>query len=364
MESFYITLQSNQSLHYFPNNTSTDYTVKLGKTLVFAPNSVEIGLSQLYFTSEEKEKDENGNYIEFKPKFFGNVTGDNVMQVKGRSQSGFEFEKKNPDIVDFIKDFNEELGKRNYGVSFQLRVTEWGQVFVLNNTSEESVSFAMPQDLSHALGFVKSSFDYGSHEAEHEYSQSEYSKIEAGRFFEVDLFDTKAQPVIVEEPAEYTIPELMDAINKALKPFKCKLDFEVSVLKFTSNRNGQMVKLSPEMSQFLGIQLDQWFHTQGMSVDANPYLVLPTISTFMLITSSCADDQLFGSALLPILRIFPIPATHGNAVEYSFSPIQYVGLAGTEISQIRVQMIDDMFRPAPVAVQPSTVVLHLRHRSL
>jgi len=93
MENFYVILRSNQSEAYFPNNSGSDFTVRLGKTYNFPPNFIEVGISQLYYTPPEPAKDENGNYIEFKQKFFGNVTGDNIIQVKGRSQSGFEWKK-------------------------------------------------------------------------------------------------------------------------------------------------------------------------------------------------------------------------------------------------------------------------------
>jgi len=365
MESFYMTLQSKHTPHYYPLNSGADYTVKLPKPFKFSPNSFEVGVSEFYFTLPEPPKDENGNYIKGKPSFFGKVENDNTIKVKGHSQSGFTMTKTSPEVIMFAKDLENELEWKNYGIRIVLDVVGTEQRIAIENYGVEKVSLVIPEDLAEVFGFDKSTFPPGRHVSNRGVSQSGFAEFPYDKTFEISLFNRETVDTIkVKEPKGYTIGYLMAEINSAVNPLGGEFDLEVSQLEFSSSNTGLMVKLSPEISQYLGITPDQWFHGDDMKVSANPYLVLYSPFDFILITCSCAQDQVYGDAMRPILRILPVTDQYNKEVQYTFSPIQYVGVADSEVSQIRVQIIDDQLRPLPVAREPSTIVLHFRQRPL
>jgi hypothetical protein len=87
-----------------------------------------------------------------------------------------------------------------------------------------------------------------------------------------------------------------------------------------------------------------------------------TATKFMMISCACAEYQVYGEAMVPVLRILPISNEYNELKEYSFSEIQYVGVAAKEISAIRIKLLDDQLRPLPVSRKPTSVVLHFRPR--
>jgi len=359
-----MTLQSTQTAEYFPGNSGGDFTVHLGKTLKFANKAFEVGISQLYYTPPDPPKDENGNYITKKQKFFGNATGDNQIKLKKQSPSGFTMDKTTDEITSFVSEVNKQLEERNYGVNIRLVISAKGHFFQVDNSRNKKEGIAISARLCHAMGFDKSSFDFGKHLAVRTYSQSEFAALPNDAIFEIELYVESEYTVSVSEPRQYNIKFLLAAINEALDDHGCAFDLEVGVLEFDITVPGVMAKLSPEICQFLGVPSDVWFHANHMRVDANPNLVLYHESQFMLIMCSCAKDQVYGSSLLPILRTIPIPTKYGEQIEYIFSPIQYITISGTEVSEIRVHILDDQLRPMPVASRPSTIVLHFRERPL
>lgn len=63
MTHFYLTLPSNSSEQYFPNNTLTDYTTKLSSTIELT-NEWEVGLAEIMFPRSWYTIPKNGLYLE------------------------------------------------------------------------------------------------------------------------------------------------------------------------------------------------------------------------------------------------------------------------------------------------------------
>ena len=89
---------------------------------------------------------------------------------------------------------------------------------------------------------------------------------------------------------------------------------------------------------------------------------LNTSTKFIIICCACAEDQVYGGAMVPMLRYLPNPIEYNELKEYKFSGIQYAGVAAEEISAIRIKLLDDQLRPLPVSRNPTSVVLHFRPR--
>jgi hypothetical protein len=363
--NFHMTLQSTQTLEYFPNNSGSSFTVKLGKTIKFPAKLYEVGLAQFYYTPALPPKDENGNYIKPEFKFFGKVTGDNQISVLQNTESGFTLQKTSDELSNFIQDLNEELKNRNYAIQIRMVVSAQSTKWSIMHQAKENEGFAIPSELATAMGFEKSTFVRGEHLAEWEYSESEFQDFPNDKTFEFSIYNLTPKTLVVEEPKAYTIHGLLESINKTLSTYKCKFTIDGSELEYTSTHLGLMVKLSPQISQYLGIALDKTFHTNSMRVEANPNLILYTAPAFMLILCSCASNQVFGPKVLPILRIMPIPETStSKQMEYTFDPIQYVSLTDSEISEISIQLLDEQMRPIPDTTNPCTMILHFRQRPI
>jgi len=362
--NFYLGLQSSQTLEYFPSNSGSSFSVKLSKTLKFPPKLYEVGLVQFYYTPPEPAKDENGNYIIYKPKFFGKATGDNLITILQHTEAGFTIKKEDYDLLGFVQNLNIQLQNRNFDITFILRVTDHESKWVIDHKAKDNEGFSIPYELATVMGFDKSIFSRGENPADWDYSSVDFEDFQKDKTFQFSIFNKTPKTLVVEEPKEYKIVDLMSSINKTLISYGCSFDFEVGELVFTSNHLGLMVKLSAGMSQILGIAADRTFHTSKMKVESNPELILYTPSTFMLIKCNCAGNQVFGPKLLPILRILPIPQHYGLQKEYTFSPVQYVSVSDPEISEITIELLDEQMRPLSSTLVPTTVLLHFRQRPL
>src|SRR5688572_3397624 len=113
MESFYVTLCSEQSWDYYPNNRPNHFTVNLPKTLKFAPKSYEVGLAQLYFTPHFGKAD--------KPKFFGKVPNDDKIDITTWNEKNLiTVVKEVDDILKITNMINQKFEKMGIKVHFDL----------------------------------------------------------------------------------------------------------------------------------------------------------------------------------------------------------------------------------------------------
>jgi hypothetical protein len=367
VEAFYMTLQSDQSNLYFPRNDSADFSVQLGKTLYFPAKAFEIGLAQFHYTSKAAKRDAGGKIENDVPKFFGNVAGDDLITIDKSEVSGFQITKEEDDVIAFARKLNLEFKRRRFKVNLGLDVDQktGESTCVVEMDRTDKLSLVIPPELLHVLGFAstRAVFPRGRHRGDYPISPALFSKLPSSTTkFELSLTESKRYAAKVNEPSVYEIVDLVSSINEALADHEAVISYDGASLEYESKNPQMLLQLSPQMYSFLGVEPGVWFRGAEMRVEGNPDIILDTSRNYMLVLCSVVEEQIFGSSFLPILRVIPRAGKANVGVELNFAPIQYVPLSTTSFSHVRVQVVDEHFRPYSLSPEPSTVVLHFRPR--
>jgi len=199
---FYITLQSNQSVKYFPSNSSNNFSIKLGKSILLPNNSFEVGLAQMFLSPLKPLKDADGKpIISTEDKFFGKRDNDNQIQVAEIEGSVVTFQKfSSNEIIELLTRINSYFTQINLAFKIYPKIID-GKIssFIIKN-EEETLSIVFPLELTDVLGFDLNLFGRGEFQGKHEFSQSAYDELKYGFKFEFKLLKQTFKNFTVAEP--------------------------------------------------------------------------------------------------------------------------------------------------------------------
>jgi len=356
--SLYTTVCSAASHEYFPENANNMFTNRLVNPIPHNPHGrgLECALIDLFYSPSPKPA---------KDKIFGHEPGSNLITVINQSRSHVFVSKTEPKIENFIALCNIETKKWGSKIEFKIRITKEGHKFLLVQ-DEEGYKLSMSPSFSKSMGFTKSYYEKGTHEAELAFSQELFDAIDASSRMDFLTYKDVTSVETVEEPEIKTASDLITEMNKALTSHKVYFIYDGKFLTFydeEEGRTGTMVQLSAFLSRIFGVPYPHWFHGKTSSVLSYANINLGLDAEFLLIRSNVIENQYFNGRLSNVLKLIqsPTSAERKTFSHISCVPPAYVPVTHGNVENIQISVCDENSGLITLASEShTTAVLHFR----
>jgi hypothetical protein len=334
---FYITLISNDSLRYYPHNSSSSFTNVLYRSISIDSCVYEVGVSELFTdihsnTANTDDKvDEHALSVTTDPSsFFGISDHDNIITIVKTFTTPIKYIKRDSKLTNFFDDFKTFLDSRQksevkvtlsktYTFGFSLPYT----IMTVEDPLEQ-YALQIQESLAETLGFKQTVFPPGIYTSEFVQSVEAFTKIPVGdpltlRFIRQEVVRTE-----INEPDEHEVDALIENIVMSLKKEKLNvrmpLDDQSNILHVYIEGDGIRFTLPTQINTYLGLPPLYTFYKSHDEVDLNHLLSSPTITIAsipskpqvkqeplpirnVLMFSSITEPMLFGSSAYSILRL-------------------------------------------------------------
>lgn len=385
--SFYVAFNNIDSLHYFPDNTSSNFRSFL-PTQIPSKNMelalVSISYTDLFTPKEETDQPDSHSHnptTDSEKKFFDPTKDDNVIHItKVERALRFEITKENNMGV---RTFTTTLGQKF--VQFSSDAIRMSLLFVItlgainveieidDPSDEKSKYILLDRTIAKVLGFDKRKLHTGKHVAERELDEAAYDLIEVGEKFDIQVGKDVVSTAIIQEPDEYNIDELISNIALALENensgiYTEERDNEL-LIAFRTYTDGTEIKFSRKLNRTLGLAPDHIFDDDIQEWKV-PEDLLPskeeqekTLIFFqnqLVVHCNLVFPQMFSNKLIPMLRVCKRQKSLKSRVEIDFGSVQYLPLRETHLDFIEILLTDEHMTVLPNSKSPTSVLLHFR----
>lgn len=346
MDNFYVSVYSEHSREYFPNNTSINFYNKLAQPLVFQPNTYEVCLTKV--STVENKSDGK------KREFFEN-NEEKAIKIKQEEKSGFFVPKEDEHLTSFITTFNTD-SQGTYDIAIEMDFQSKRVII----TNETEYILILPLDITLALGFTSNKFEKGETHSNHDFDENVYKKIPEGTQFEILLVKIVNSSVSIETPKEYKFTSLIESINKALLPYKVNVEWKPGEITVVNAAKNTTILFSDRISNWIQIPNQTWLRAQ--SYQARQDEQLPQTGIFAIVIFDGVKKQLFGNKLLSYVGYWEVKEK--NRKSYGWNASTYVPIERSYFDTIHIQLVDEFGEEPPIASDPSLFTLHFRPREL
>ena len=324
MSSFYVTLPSNSSMNYYPNNTLANYVTKLPHSFDL-PGEWEVGLSEIQFPISWYNVTDRESHM------FLLLLDSDVPELVDVSPPPGHYER--PDQL--VKQINDALlaAENNLATRFAydekiVRVTP-GQ----NHPENHS------RGTSNDVESVRFSYNPISKRISADFKdRNQIVTVQMSKdLCQLLGFDWQSAEEYAAKLRSIEDDESIDDLSKS--------DVKQKARKFTENGNG-LVELLPGKSSYTAervCDLQRGFYSLFVYCD----VVEPTV---------------VGDFKVPLLRTVNIDGREGLIVSRIYQNIQYVPLHRKQFDTIEIDIRDDVGRKVPFERGKVIVTLHFRLR--
>lgn len=147
MDNFYMHLPSNSSMkHYFPNNKTSSYTVKLPQTFNFKNENWEVGLAEILFPNDWHNVREPFNYVEYSTDIGGGGSD-------GGAWSRYEFKPAWYDITDLLLEISEKIFTAEQSQKYSFKYDSKLKRIIFRGHPSNKGALYFNKTLGHMLGY-------------------------------------------------------------------------------------------------------------------------------------------------------------------------------------------------------------------
>ena len=281
--STYVTLSSNNSLNYFPENTTSSFKNILNGWISTSSGPLEVALCDLFYVPKSPPE----SFI------FEKNTKDNIILVEGRFIAMYFVHRKEDEV--FLETWNrlsDILNKytKDYSVFLQSKGKQWH--LGVENRNEEGFKMIFEENYATAFGFQTTEFSKGKYLSANPVSQALLDKIDFTDPVKITI--QKSKPFIgsLEEPVEKTVNGVVNSINKCLSSLNIKFTYENNSLSATglSSKN-YYLKFSPFLCKLFGINIDFWFSPTKISIPSVANIEVAHGKDHLLVLCDLARNQ-------------------------------------------------------------------------
>ena len=346
-------LNSNQSLKFFPDNSSDNFTNSLPSAISVDPELYEVGLSEIFYTPNKQ-----------RIKFFEN---DNERQIsvtcfsESTNVETFNVKKEDNDLANWLLTANLELAENEANVEIleEILVDDTSHVTLINNNPTKLLT--VPKSIAQVLGFFINNFEPGEHKATATVNPSLFPDIEED---EDILFELRPIPnevnVLVDEPQNYKFEDVIKNINLSLLPSKVQLQIRQDESAVTSETSKTRLKLSKRLASTLGLPT-LFFTNNGVYRQSTVVQWTPE-PQMLCIASDLIHPISYGSMTVNWMRILSQSREYGRMQHVTLNPIIYHPLNKSFITSVNINITDEFLNQYHFGSQAVTVSLSFRRR--
>ena len=372
LEPFYITLPSNSSKEYYPDNKISEYRTKL-KRPISLPENWEMGLCELIFPANWDNVVRGGNNVTFRRKAGKITTPDEVSNLRiegvfhdidtllGALNEALKSEGNHVGTFTYIEEKVEDGYTLPKAGHVKITLPEWISKIVLDTQLAHDLGIENPEITSEVL--------------------STKTHMEALPFrlysFTVHM---KGKEMVFTEDIEktYPIPEgHYDSPEEIIRNMNALMVAILSLPKLGKREgfyydNGYVgVKLPYEgieveidwtLAALLGFE-ERVISGTGIVTAEYPFDVKNNFYS-LFIYSDVIKPQIIGDTYAKLLQVTPAPQRTNNIISHTFNPVQYVPLERREFESIEITIRNSAGDLIPFTNGLSIVKLHFRPRLL
>ncbi len=374
-EPFYITLPSNASKDYYPENKISEFRTKL-KNAISLPENWEMGLCELIFPANWDNVVRGGNNVTFRRRAGKITTPDEVSNLRiegvyhdidtllGALNEALNTEGKGDGVFTYVPIENEEDdGEGGYtlgGGNVKITLPNWISKITLDTQLALDLGIENPEIIDEVI----STKDHMDGLPFRLYSFTVYIKGKE-MSFEDNVERTYPIPVgHYEAPKEIikNINALMVAILGLPKLGK-REGFYVSngLVGVKLPYDGIEVEMDWPLAALLGFEERV---ISGMERESAEYPFDVKNNFYSLfIYSDVIQPQIIGDTYAQLLQVTPAPQRTNNIISHTFNPVQYVPLQKSHFETIEIAIRNSAGDLIPFTTGLSIVKLHFRPRS-
>lgn len=385
-KEFFMTLVSNPTKESVVTNLSSSFTTQFLNPIELGQEAYEVGISELWYSDTYKRTD-NIPIVPIAPgikprqTFFSHTENDNIITTYKRSESEWLIYKQNTKHVStFISVINGFLQKEKAPVTVHNYSPGGTEHFttVIENTDIRNRILEISPETARILGFEILIFPPGKYTSEKPQSEDEYNKLPADLPVKFKLWHWIKEPLIIAEPSHYDFNLLIDSIATSFETRGREVRIiptrDNAILHIFIDEENFRFQLPKQINQLL--ELDESYEFSQAKQDIYLPLLLPvsplapvsptpTILEVgsrhqVYVLTNIIENQYFGTTFLPILRVMSRKTITNTEVYSKFSPVYYLPLNCSNLSQIQIQIVDESFVVLDHHTTPTTIVLHFR----
>lgn len=218
--------------------------------------------------------------------------------------------------------------------------------FMSSSSSVQGTVSDFTTQLYKTLNFAENSYEIGlsqiifkANKALFPGHPSDYSIIVKFRS-DINEIETKSLSLKCEITEPF-IPTFVSESNDVFENNNVPVLFTAKSNKITIKltKADTTVSFSPKLKRILGIQSEKIAASETLLGSVDFF----RSSNLMLIVCDAMKGQLFGDQHLQIIKTLPNSLSLGAVVNLEFNPIHYYGLARTELSSIRMRVVDENY---------------------
>lgn len=370
--NFSVTLVSDSSLKYFPDNNSTLFTNVLYKKIQLPEKLYQVALSEIFYEEAMIDRTQTQNT------YFGTPTANNFVKVWDGQGVVTQHEKKTNNLQEWIANLERVFGilslaTVNVTIKLSVQKDETGKLKAklhfqdLNNIYSLRIK---PPKYAEMLGFKKSVFAPGNHLSENAVNEQEFAKFPIGDKITLQCTDESPKLLEISEPLERTQDALIANIIVSFITHGILVRMPISTnrkLKVYIDQRNLRFQLPVIANRALRLPDEFIFEDKEITVDLNK--IIPSTpkeykeSLQVLVMTSLIQEQFYGSKCLPILRIFKRP-TDKKKHQILFDPLYFHDLKYDTFHDIQITLVGESESQIAPADSPTTIVLQFRRKTL
>ena len=380
MEPFYITLPSNSSKDYYPDNKISEFRTKL-KNALSLPENWEMGLCELIFPANWDNVVRGGNNVTFRRQAGKITTPDEVSNL--RIEGVFH------DITTLLGALNQALNSEGKGDGTFTYITaengkndEEGGVdgYVLPVTGNVKITLpewiskiTLDTQLAHDLGMenpdiTSTTVSTKTHMEGLPFRLYSFTVHMKGK--EMEFNDDMVRSYPIPEGHYMSPEEILKNVN-ALMVATFSLPklgrregfyFDNGYVGVKLPYDGIEVELDWPLAALLGFEERVVSSIERVTAEY-PFDVKNNFYS-LFIYSDVIKPQIIGDTYAKLLQVTPAPQRTNNIISHTFNPVQYVPLEKRHFETIEITIRNSAGDLIPFTNGLSIVKLHFRPRVL
>jgi len=357
LKEVYITLLSDDSLEYFPENSPSQFSNVLAHDIAVGAEEYEIGLVSLNLNLKENDTT--------KPKLEFDKDDKITMRIPSTSS----------DTVDINGTVDKLLPAASFITTLTTKFAFFGNInfsldFVDETTSFVTAHVTLPDGyvilesiLAQILGFDQTIFKAGKYRASKPFNKDLLAITSAKAVVSYVKYEEKKFDL--PQPEDDTLDGLAETIHKAFQDADetvfVTVDDEQEYMTFEAQKDYLEFKLPSKLCDWFGIPSSRMFSKKTSVFVSNTKE--HSSREHLLVCLNLVGYQAYGSQEFPILRTVTLDGLGiKSRFQKNYESVQYIPLLQSQFRTVSVTLI---LHSASVNfdIHPSSVVLHIRKRS-
>ena len=315
-----------------------------------------------------------------------------TTKVEYIEKFSIDFEKGHNDAVDLVNHIQRRFTENRFipfeiavGLKREDGVRKLDSTSIINFTGRNpNEQVILPEILARGLGFTTNVFSPGEHTSTNEANSELFADIANGSELDFKFIIPYNFDIPMDEPDDRELSSIVSEINRALVRFGIPMALAASGDDIEPRmKPSDTIQLPPKINQFLKLDASFVINSTRRSIKQTPVPEAPEEPVFersdeltvaevlnivqvrvrpklMLVSCSAASNQFFGNQQYPLLRVLDLSEEYIRETHSTFSPILYVPVQTDNISQVRIQLLDEYGNLLNLGKNPVRLTLHFK----